>query len=202
MKIIDLHKVKGMILIISILLSACVATGRHMITQDYGWSDRFQQWHRAIDVGGYTGETVISSSFGTVVDSYYDNLQGGTVIVEHTVKYEQKYIPQSGSNSGRPITISRTLFMGYIHLDEELYVKRGDEVDYGTPLGTIGDYKKIKSSYGPHVHFGIAFDASNMSSSLNPHKFWVNGPGKITCYDPSGHYGKETIEIVMPLLCK
>jgi len=105
----------------------------------------FWAGHLGIDIGAYLGDPVWASSAGVVIwagnrsDGY-----GNTVILEHDF----------GSN------VYITL---YGHLSQ-IYVKCGQAVDQGTPIGAAGS---SGNSTGPHLHFELRYNGG----FLNPHQY-------------------------------
>jgi LysM repeat protein len=97
------------------------------ITQGY-WN-----LHRAIDIGGPHGDTIVAADSGTVVYAEWERSgYGYLVIVDHHNGY--------------------TSYYGHLY---GYYVDIGDPVERGQPLGARGTTGR---STGPHVHFEIRKD--------------------------------------------
>lgn len=101
-----------------------------VITTYYG-EQRPGYVHNAIDIGalGHYGMSVLAMADGTVVLAGSDSAYGNNVIVEHA----------DGSRSR------------YAHLSQT-YVRQGDVVNQGTPLGALGC---SGDATGTHLHFEL-----------------------------------------------
>jgi hypothetical protein len=65
----------------------------------------------------------------------------------------------------------------------------------------------LSASPFPHTHFSTLLKADRserfkQEDSSDPHLFWVNGKGRVTCFDPQRTYDEVTANITHPLLCK
>ena len=101
-------------------------------------------YHKAIDIGGITGENIYPTANGTVVSTGYYSDGGNYVIIQHNI-------------NGKPYA-SR-----YLHMDR-VFVNANQKVTRDTPIGTVGNTGS--ASTGPHLHF-------NISQGLYPQDFTV-----------------------------
>ncbi len=94
-------------------------------------TQRFWNGHTAIDIGAWTGASIVAADSGYVVAarSGWNNGYGTMVMIDH--------------GNGR-VSL-------YAHM-HSIYVRQGENVAKGTRLGTVGN---TGSSTGPHLHFEI-----------------------------------------------
>lgn len=88
-----------------------------------------RQFHAGIDLAGANGTPVIATASGTVVFAGTKGPLGNAVIIDHGHGIRTHY----GHNS-------------------ELLVKRGDQVERGTRIATLGNTGR---STGPHLHYTV-----------------------------------------------
>ena len=90
----------------------------------------------------------------------------------------------------------------YFHLDEQLMkvgenVRRGQLVGYSGATGLAGMY--------PHLHFEVhQLDDGNIPvaiGDLDPQLFWVDGKGKVTCYDSARDFTPAPVSLSYPVPC-
>lgn len=139
--------------------------------------------HEGIDIYAKTGTPVIAPAAGTVSDSYFEPFYGNHIVIEH------------GRNEDGNVVISK-----FMHLDKRL-VTKGEKVVRGQQLGTIGS-TGILASY-PHLHFEIrTSDHRRYSSPSNPHRFWADGAGMVTCFDESIELPDVPFRTTYPVPCR
>lgn len=105
-----------------------------------------KQWesHKAVDIKGPDGATVVAVADGEVL-SVESNYLTGTVI---TIKHNDK------------------LQTVYASLGENVDVKVGDKVKSGQKIGVISTTAKNESSDGPHLHFEVLLDGVKVDPNL------------------------------------
>ena len=105
-----------------------------------------KQWeaHKAVDIKGPDGASVVAVADGEVV-SVESNYLTGTVI---TIKHNDK------------------LQTVYASLGENVDVKVGDKVKSGQKIGVISTTAKNESSDGPHLHFEELLDGVKVDPNL------------------------------------
>ncbi|MBD3415494.1 MAG: peptidoglycan DD-metalloendopeptidase family protein [Candidatus Aminicenantes bacterium] len=112
-------------------------------SSSYGWRDDpftgKRTFHRGVDIATQTGNPVIATADGIVIQTKSDKIGGRTVKISH---------PKTGF-----VTV-------YCHLSKYL-VKPGQKIKRGDTIGLIGSTGKAK---GPHVHYEVRLDGK----SLNP----------------------------------
>lgn len=140
--------------------------------------------HHGIDILGKKGTPVISCAAGIVYDAFFDIFYGHRVVIEH-----------GQDEHGLPVRSK------YFHLQKRL-VKKGDKIDRGQQIGTLGRTGLLAGF--PHLHFEIRMGDTQDPSiidSVNPHTFWVDGIGIITCYDSSRQWPETPFQTTYPVPC-
>jgi murein DD-endopeptidase MepM/ murein hydrolase activator NlpD len=141
--------------------------------------------HHGIDILGKKGTPVISCAAGIVYDAFFDIFYGHRVVIEH-----------GQDERGLPVRSK------YFHLQKRL-VKKGDKIDRGQQIGTLGRTGLLAGF--PHLHFEIRIgDSPGLSiiDSVNPHRFWVDGIGVITCYDSTRQWSDIPFRTTYPVPCR
>lgn len=142
--------------------------------------------HRAIDIVGPIGTPVLAAASGVVIESYFEPMYGNNVLIDHGVDEQGRFVRSR-----------------YLHLDERL-VEKGDRVSRGDEIGRLGDTGAL-AKFLPHLHFEILLAEVRDQypyETHNPHKFWMKGPGIVTCFDSGQHYPETAFRIVYPVPCK
>lgn len=98
-----------------------------------GYGERWNSFHKGIDIAGNIGDDVLVAMDGEVIYSQYNDGGYGNLII---VKHEDNMNTYYG------------------HLDD-FYVKVGEKVKKGDIIGAIGN---TGFSTGPHLHFELRVD--------------------------------------------
>jgi len=153
--------------------------------------------HQGIDITGEAGQPIIAIADGRVMAAESDTCWGPTVVVDHGFGFD-----------GLP------LIALYGHVDEML-VGPGDEITRGQLLARLGDNETIYRCIGgvrhlhlqlgriPYTgeigeHWGHSRWLEDGKDGVNPHLYWANGPGLVTCYDADRTYPAGTITYPIP----
>lgn len=106
------------------------------ISSYFGWRMIRQKrnFHYGIDLAALKGTHVYAVAAGSVLESRYAPGYGNTIVIKHNHKYKTRYA----------------------HLDT-LRVKRGQEVERGDFIGTVGDTGHVRKSGrdASHLHFEV-----------------------------------------------
>ncbi len=90
----------------------------------------------------------------------------------------------------------------YFHLSEQR-VAVGDRLQRGQVIGYSGFSGLAGAS--PHLHFEVHRRGEGVDAVavrfLDPQLFWVDGKGKITCYDKHREWAAEPVALSYPVPC-
>lgn len=140
--------------------------------------------HNGIDIIGQSGAPVLACASGTVIDAFFDIFYGHRVDIDH------------GQDKN-----GRTVRSNYFHLQTRL-VEKGHKIRRGQQIGTLGRTGLLAGF--PHLHFEIR-TADPLDPAIfepvNPHRFWVNGIGVITCYDSTRQWPDTPFGTTYPVPC-
>lgn len=89
----------------------------------------YAAFHAGIDIGGETGDSVLATAEGEVIEAGFNASRGNYIIIRHV----------------------NQLDTWYMHL-QRIHVSVGDKVDKGGIIGALGTTGR---STGPHLHFQI-----------------------------------------------
>lgn len=148
------------------------------------WAD--YDGHPGIDIVGPVGSPVIAPADGVVSASYFEPMYGNNLIIDH----------------GR-LADGRAVQTRLVHLDERL-VDEGDAVVRGQQIGTLGRTGLLAGGI-PHLHFEVQLRRPGrfeIYRTENPHRFWVDGPGLVTCYTATADYSAVPFAITYPAPCR
>jgi murein DD-endopeptidase MepM/ murein hydrolase activator NlpD len=138
--------------------------------------------HEGIDIIDRSGTPVIAASSGVVTESYFELFFGRRIEIAHGV-----------DEKGRPV-MSR-----YLHLKERL-VEKGDVVVRGQRIGTMGR-SGILAGGILHLHYEVRV-GSGQNNSMNPHRFWADGVGVVTCFDKNRQWDDQPFNTTYPVPCR
>ena len=158
---------------------------------------RRSQRHQGIDVTGPVGTEIIAIADGKVLLTKDESCWGPTIMIDHSFSEKKPLIALYG------------------HLDEIL-VQENEFVKRGQLIGRLGDKtKNRKCVHGVrHLHLQLGSKAREKEKrnqywgynyfladrkGLNPHRFWADGKGKVTCFISGKTYPKD--KITWPLHC-
>lgn len=131
--------------------------------------------HQGIDIIGPIGTPVLAAADGVVTGAGFDEVAGKYVWVSH------------GGLGGTHLATK------YIHLDS-IEVSVGKVVLRGQRIGALGATGSGTTIQRPHLHFETEDD--------NPHDYWHDGPGEVTCFDPGRNYAGGQTALTYPVPCK
>lgn len=131
--------------------------------------------HGGIDIIAPTGSPVLAAADGEVLASHSERIAGLNIRIAHRAAEDEV-----------------VMITNYIHL-EDSFVERGDTVVRGQTIGTVGISGEGANRRRPHLHFE--------TRGSNPHLFWHDGQGLITCFEPSRAYTSDQTRLTYPLPC-
>ncbi len=137
--------------------------------------------HVGIDIFAEIGTPVMAVAPGKVIAVSGDPLSGKRIVINH------------GKDSAGESYSSR-----YFHLDSQL-VETGTRVERGQIIGRVGA-TGLLAPY-PHLHFelhrGVGF-----GEAVNPHLYWLEGTGRVTCFEPDNLRQSSIFRITYPVKCR
>jgi murein DD-endopeptidase MepM/ murein hydrolase activator NlpD len=152
--------------------------------------------HNGIDISGEIGDPILAAADGVVIKTYFHPKWGLSITINHG----------QNNNGNQMMTV-------YYHNNLNL-VKEGDKVSLGDQIGELGHCPKCLT---PHLHFSVWKKRNSYKSlgsfawigrpgkdwyPVSPHTFWLDGPYKITCYEPSLKISNTDFKIIYPVQCK
>ncbi len=141
--------------------------------------------HEGVDMFVPSGHPVIAPAPGTVTDAGSSVMFGRTLTIDH-----------GRDADGMPI---RTR---YFHLSER-EVAVGERVERGQRIARSG-MSGVQGGF-PHLHFEVRRYSTSEPSydlgPLNPQRFWVDGVGKVTCFDPGRDFPARPLRFTYPVSC-
>jgi len=156
--------------------------------------------HRGIDIKGPTGQLVIAAADGVVLETTVERCWGPTIVIDH----------------GKATDGKRIIAL-YGHLGEMLVGAR-DRIGRGQVIARLGDNqnrysciygvrhlhfqigRKHRSQYDKRSYWGYSYFLEDGNRGINPHIYWADGQGKVTCFDPSQTYEQGSLTYPVPCL--
>jgi murein DD-endopeptidase MepM/ murein hydrolase activator NlpD len=125
--------------------------------------------HDGIDFGGAAGTGVISATHGTFMRRNFDECSG------HGITVKTDFSASDASGEG-------PVFVRYAHVEAYPQLRAGQQLKPGDPLGTTIPLRHTPCHASrEHVHYELRI-AADPKRHINPHAYWADGPGKVTCY--------------------
>ena len=144
--------------------------------------------HHGIDFAARPGTPVISASFGEIAWMQANRCSGYDIVIKTTIR-----VPQGNRGRRAPI------YAIYSHAKPLANLSVGDRVRPGDELGRVIPLLGTPCyASKPHVHFELRVD-NRRALHTNPHRFWADGPGAVTCFRAGREVPAD--KIVAPLRC-
>ena len=138
--------------------------------------------HAGLDMVADVGTPVLAAANGVVIKSTYGPAYGHQVSILHL-----------------PSLDGRQLKTNYYHLKSR-NVAEGDQIARGNEIGTLGRTGTLAAF--PHLHFELRIQGENVWDPLNPHLFWADGIGKVSCFKSTQNYPESPMLITYPVQCR
>ena len=159
------------------------ATARNISQQFFRAPNAPGTRHNGFDIVGPRNTPVIAAAAGTVIRSYYEPAYGNRMRIDHGV-----------DENGQRV------FTKYYHLAQRQR-KAGDVVRRGEQIGLMGSTGAL--GLAVHLHFELHVGRSPASArAIDPHLKWINGVGRVTCFEPGKRYPEKPFGITYPTRCK
>ena len=146
----------------------------------------FDPGHRGFDLLVPSGTPVIAAADGRVSRLLLTPMFGRQLRVDH----------------GRGDAGHR-LQTRYVHLSAQL-VREGEAVRRGQLLGYSG-MSGLAAGF-PHLHFEVHrlddADPPRARGYLDPQRFWVDGVGRVTCFERGREYVEAPVRLTYPVPCR
>ena len=139
-----------------------------------------QNAHVGLDIVAAVGTPVLAVAPGEVTAVTGDPLSGRRIVIDH-----------GKDRSGTGYSTR------YFHLDSQL-VKIGDQVKLGQVIGRVGA-TGLLAPY-PHLHFEL-HRGDGFGQAVNPHEYWLDGPGRVTCFVPGTSVRASQFRMIYPVKC-
>ena len=154
--------------------------------------------HQGIDIIGSKNEPIIAVADGKVLQTTVEDCWGSTLIVDH-----------GESKDGKKLIVIYA-HVGKFKVKENDYIKRGEIIAYLPEKVEFMCMARVR-----HLHlqigqkycqkeekdnWGCKYFIKDFYNSLNPHKYWANGPNKVSCFEEDNKYSKGTL--TYPFRCK
>ena len=136
--------------------------------------------HVGLDLVATIGTPVLAAAPGEVKSVTGDPLSGRRIVIDH--------------GKDRSGTGYSTL---YFHLGKQL-VKIGDQVKRGQIIGRVGATGLLAPF--PHLHFELHRGAG-FGQAVNPHEYWLDGPGRVTCFTPNTSVRASQFRMIYSAQC-
>ena len=152
--------------------------------------------HRGVDMFAEIGSPVIAAADGVVIRAKVDRCWGPSMLISHGLD-----------------KVDKPVYALYGHV-KNFKVSVGQKVKRGQQIAEMGN--DIFTSCGAgfhHLHFQVSYNPQRIpfgwgwasfvgdgTSAPNPHNYWENGAGKVTCFDEGKSYDKSGF--TYPLPCK
>jgi murein DD-endopeptidase MepM/ murein hydrolase activator NlpD len=157
-------------------LVACSAAAEHArICSDYksiiNCAGKRRDLHEGADFRGDAGTEVISATHGTFVRRSYNECAGHGFFIRTDI------VARHGEVEG-------PVYAAYWHAEALPHLKPGDVIKPGDPVARIIPLRGTRCyASAEHVHYELRV-RDNAQRHIDPHPFWIDGPGKPTCYNP------------------
>lgn len=145
-----------------------------------------ESYHRGFDIQVPTSTPVVAAADGLVSRVSFSPFYGRQVFVDHG-----------------PGEAGHGLQTRYFHLSEQL-VEEGESLRRGQLLGYSGRSGML--GVFAHLHFEVhrLDDAvpPRAVGLLDPQGFWVDGVGRVTCFDAARDFASAPLRLTYPVPCR
>ena len=137
--------------------------------------------HLGFDVIHPAGTPVIAAADGVVLRSFAEPVYGNQIVIGHGRDRE-----------------GRAWQTDYRHLQSR-DVDVGQRVRRGDVIGTLGRTGALAGGI-PHLHFEVQRQSGSggVPRSVEPHLFWADGVGRVTCREAGRDYPADRITHPVP----
>ena len=145
--------------------------------------------HEGMDFCKRAGTPVIAPADGRIRFIEQDNASWGGVVA----------ITTEFSARPKPKARAQRIFVEMVHIVPLKGLRKGQRVKAGQLVGHVQKANRPSIGKTPHVHFAVRRCNEWPRCHIDPNFFWRDGPGKLSCHDPSKPMPKG--RIVAPIPC-
>lgn len=157
---------------------------RNRFYQNPGEGDAMDREHLGIDIIAALGSPVLAPAPGTVRSVFFEPMYGNNIVIDH------------GTDA-----MGLRIQTSYKHLQSQT-VQAGDVVTRGQQIGTLGR-SGILSAGILHLHYMVLREGEHRSiKAVDPNDFWVDGAGRVACFDPTREYADVPFRTTYPVACR
>ncbi|UWQ90969.1 M23 family metallopeptidase [Rhodobacteraceae bacterium M382] len=139
--------------------------------------------HLGIDIWAKLHTPVLAAAPGVVQASFYEPAYGNRIVLSHGID----------DTGAERLTV-------YKHLKTR-QVEPGTRVARGQQIGTMGATGALGMAV--HLHFETLTKARIRGEEYSdPHLHWVQGVGRVTCFDPKQVYPTSEFRTTYPVKCR
>lgn len=139
--------------------------------------------HFGIDMWGRRKSDIIAAAPGRIERAYYEPAFGHQIVIDHGL-----------NEDGVRVTTH------YKHLYERI-AEKGDRVARGQVIGLMGATGALGMLV--HLHFEVLLEQPHAPDlAFDPHLFWMDGVGRITCFDRNKTYVDMPFRTTYPVRCQ
>ena len=138
--------------------------------------------HPGIDIVAIIGTPVLAAAKGKIIKAGYDPMFGRVI----TILHQNPQLKEAYKTS-------------YFHL-HKIMVNEDQVVEQGEQIGQLGRSGLLAAFR--HLHFELRQRINAKWIPKNPHSFWLNGVGQVTCFEQRKSTAPEEFKIVYPVQCK
>ena len=144
-------------------------------------------WHRGFDMLVPYQTPVLAAADGTVSTVRRSIFYGNQIFVNH-----------GRSEPGYPLQ-TRYFHLTKALVDQGQLVKRGEKIAYSGATGLLAGFLQ-------HLHFEVHrlsdSDQPIAIKVVDPQRYWVNGIGRVTCFEINANYPATPVALTYPVPCK
>ncbi len=145
--------------------------------------DKEYSAHQGVDFWSSRGWPILAAAPGTVTRKFFDPAYGRRLSIHHGTDQNGEHVVTH-----------------YFHLSK-FNVEIGDTVERGQRIGDMGVSGFLAGFV--HVHFEVQFgETPRKIKPRDPHLFWADGVGRVTCFDPNASYPTDRFVTTVPLACR
>lgn len=158
--------------------------GAPYISEQFHMGEEFgDKQHPGLDIWGKVGTPVLAAAPGRVTHSFYEPVYGHRIVIDHGTDAQ-----------GAQITTV------YKHLKTRL-AQPGDTVARGQQIATMGATGALGMMV--HLHFEVRRKTPSKGDvPEDPNLTWMDGPGRITCFDRAKTYPDRPFRTTYPVPCR